>query len=540
VNSVVSKHSRQAFDVVVVGAGFAGLYQLHRLRKLGFSVCVLEAGAELGGVWYWNCYPGARVDSHVPLYEFSIEELWRDWSWSERFPCWKELRAYFRYVDERLDLSRDVRFDTRVTAARFDDAAGEWVVETEGSGRLRARFLVPCTGFAARPYTPPLEGLETFAGAQLHTAQWPQGGLDLAGRRIAVIGTGASAVQVVQEAAPVCEALTVFQRTPNLALAMQQRRLDPETQAARKAGYPAIYEQRRHNFGGYDYRPARRSALEVSADERRAVFEDRWAEGGFAFWGNTFSDILRDEAANRTAYDFWRDKVRARIKDPKVAAKLAPDDPPHPFGAKRPSLEQTYYEAFNQENVALVDVNETPIERITQSGVKTKTGEYPVDLLVLATGFDAVTGGLTQIDIRAPTGTSLAEHWADGVRTHLGLASAGFPNLLFMYGPQSPAGFCNGPTAAELQGDVIVACLAWLRERGLTRIEALPEAETAWNAHVEELAAATLFPKANSWYMGANIPGKPRQLLNYPGGLPLYLKRCAECAEAGYAGFRLS
>jgi cyclohexanone monooxygenase len=530
----------QAFDAVIVGAGFAGLYQLHRLRGLGFSVRLIEAGAELGGVWYWNCYPGARVDSHVPLYEYSMEDLWRDWSWTERFPSYEELRSYFRYVDAKLDLSRDVVFGTRVTAAAFDEAQRRWEIETDRGAPVRARFFILCTGFAAKPHRPALPGLASFAGRWLHTADWPQQGLAMSGRKIGVIGTGASAVQVVQEAAPVAKRLSVFQRTPNLALPMQQRRLDVTGQAKMKADYPRLYARRRENFGGYDYGAVGQSALEVSPEERLALFEDRWAAGGFAFWANTYSDILRDETANRTAYGFWRDKVRARVKDPAVAARLAPDEPPHPFGAKRPSLEQTYYEAFNRPNVELVDLKETPIEEITPAGVRTSASEHEADLLVLATGFDAVTGGLTQIDIQGTSGASLKDYWAGGVRTHLGLACAGFPNLLVVYGPQSPAGFCNGPSAAELQGDVVAGCLTWLRERGLTRIEATRAAEEAWNEHIEALAAATLFPKADSWYMGANIPGKPRQLLNYPGGLPLYLRKCAECAEAGYAGFDLS
>ncbi|HVM99397.1 MAG TPA: NAD(P)/FAD-dependent oxidoreductase [Caulobacteraceae bacterium] len=530
----------EEFDVVVVGAGFAGLYQLHRLRELGFSVRVLEAGAELGGVWYWNCYPGARVDSHAPLYEFSSESLWRDWSWTERFPSWRELRRYFHYVDGKWDLSRDIGFGVRVTAATFDASRGQWAIETDRAGPIRARFFVLCTGFAAKAYVPTLDGLEDFAGQWLHTAHWPQDGLDMTDRRVAVVGTGASAVQVIQEAAPIAAHVTVFQRTPMLALPMQQRRLTVAEQDGMKAGYPQIYGRRSENFGGYDYVSVGKSALEVSEEERRALYEDRWATGGFAFWANTFSDILRDEAANRTAYEFWRDKVRARVNDPRLAAKLAPDEPPHPFGAKRPSLEQTYYDVFNQPNVELVDLKATPIERVTPTGVRTGAGEHAADLLVLATGFDAVTGGLTQIDIRGTGGGTLKDRWVGGVRTHLGLASAGFPNLLIMYGPQSPAGFCNGPSAAELQGDVIVELLAWMRARGLTRIEATAEAEDAWNAHVEEMAAGTLFPQANSWYMGANIPGKPRQLLNYPGGLPLYLQKCAECAAGGYAGFRLS
>ncbi len=530
----------ESFDAVVVGAGFAGLYQLHRLRQLGFKVRLLEAGAEIGGIWWWNCYPGARVDSHVPLYEYAMEGLWKDWSWTERFPSWQELRRYFAYVDEKLGLSRDIDFETRVTAASFDAASDSWTIETDRGRPYRARFFILCTGFAARAYIPDLEGLETFAGEKVHTAHWPQGGIPLAGRRIAVIGTGASAVQVIQEAAPVAEHLTVFQRTPMLALPMQQRKLTAEEQAALKAGYPAIYDKRRKNFGGYDYDGIGKGALEVSPAERRARFEEKWAAGGFSFWANTFNDILRDERANRLAYNFWREKVRSRIHDPKLADILAPADPPHPFGAKRPSLEQTYYEAFNRPNVTLVDLKATPIVRITPRGVMTTAGEHAADLLVLATGFDAVTGGLTQIDIRGTRGETLREHWAGGVRTHLGLAASGFPNLLILYGPQSPAGFCNGPTAAELQGEVVVELLAWMRRQGHMRIEATAEAEAAWNAHIEEAAAMSLFLKANSWYVGANIPGKPRQLLNYPGGLPLYLEKCAESAASGYAGFAVA
>jgi cation diffusion facilitator CzcD-associated flavoprotein CzcO len=527
------------FDVIVIGAGFAGVYQLHRLRQLGFSVRVIEAGAELGGIWYWNGYPGARVDSHVPIYEFAMEDLWRHWTWSERFPSREELRRYFAYVDGKLDLSRDVTFSTRVTGAVFDEADRCWSLQTDTGEPFRAHFLVLCTGFASKAYVPDLPGLADFAGQQTHTAHWPRQGIDLAGRRIAVIGTGASAVQVIQEAAPVAEHLTVFQRTPNLALPMQQKRLDPAGQAAAKARYPEIYASRRQNFAGYDYKPTGKAALEVSENERNAFFEDRWAAGGFAFWSNTFNDVLRFEAANRLAYDFWKRKVRARIEDPALASLLAPDEPPHPFGAKRPSLEQTYYEAFNRPNVTLVDLRATPIERITAAGVRTTEREHAADLLVLATGFDAVTGGLTQIGLEGVHGATLRDYWAGGVRTHLGIAAAGFPNLLIMYGPQSPAGFCNGPSAAEYQGDVVTGLLAWLREHGHTRIEATPQAEAAWNAHIEEWAPLTLFAKSDSWYMGSNIPGKPRQLLNYPGGLPLYLEKCEACAAAGYAGFDL-
>lgn len=526
-------------DVAVVGAGFAGLYQLHRLRQLGFSVRVLEAGAELGGVWYWNAYPGARVDSHVPMYEFTVEDLWRDWTWTERFPGRDELRAYFRYVDGRLDLSRDVRFGARIEAARYDPGVRRWTLHARDGRRWRARFVVLCTGFASRPYLPEIAGLEAFEGEWLHTAAWPQGGLELAGRRIGVVGTGASGVQVVQEAGPVAAHLTVFQRTPMLALPMQQKKLGKAEQEAAKAGYPEFYRRRALNWGGYEWPKEERLALESTPEQQRALFEELWAKGGFAFWAANFADIGLDLRANRIAYDFWREKTRARIKDPKLAEMLAPTEPPHPIGVKRPSLEQTYYEVFNQPNVTLVDLKETAIERATATGLRTSAGEHPLDVLVLATGFDAVTGGITQIDIRGEGSESLAERWAGGVRTHLGVASAGFPNLLMVYGPQSPAGFCNGPTCAELQGEWMVTLLAQLRERGVTRIEATRQAEEDWNDQIEARVKTTLFPLANSWYMGANIPGKPRQMLNYPGGAPLYLHKCAQCAAAGYAGFAL-
>lgn len=527
-------------DVLVVGAGFTGLYQLHRLRQQGFSVRLFEAGADLGGIWYWNCYPGARVDTHVPMYEFSSEELWRDWDWTERFPSWEELRRYFKYVDQKLDLSKDIVFNTRVEAADFDEDRRRWVVRTHEGGLVRTRFLVLCTGFAAKPYIPDLKGLDRFAGAKHHTAWWPQNGLDLTGKRVGVIGTGASGVQVVQEAAAVAAELTVFQRTPILALAMQQCALDKAAQVEMKRDYPARFARRRESFGGFDFHASGKSALEVSPEERRAIYEANWAAGGFSFWASTFYDVMMNLEANRTAYDFWREKVQARIRDQKLAEKLAPKQPPHPFGVKRPSLEQTYYDVFNQENVRLVDLKETPIVEVTPNGVKTAEAEHEFDILVLATGFDAVTGGLTQIDIRGVEGLTLKEKWAQGAQTHLGLASAGFPNLLFLYGPQSPSGFCNGPTCAELQGDWVVDFLTHMRDAGVRRFDATPAAEAAWKAHVEQVGAMTLFPLADSWYMGANIPGKPRELLNYPGGVPLYLQLCRESAEKGYEGFVLA
>jgi cation diffusion facilitator CzcD-associated flavoprotein CzcO len=530
----------EELDVVLVGAGFAGLYLLDRLHDMGMCVQLFEAGDAPGGVSYWNCYPGARVDSPGPMYQFSREDLWRDWSFTELYPSWQEIRAYFHYVDEKLGLSRDIRFNRRVTEAEFDRARNLWTVHSNDGSVSKARYFVLCTGLGSKPYIPELPGLSNFARERHHTALWPQQGLDLAGKRVGVIGTGASGVQVAQEAAGVAAHLTVFQRTPNMALPMRQKKLDDNTIRRMKETYPEMFDRRTKTFAGFDYDVLAKSALEVSDDERQATFERLWEIGGFASWIGSFNDILLNEEANRAAYKFWRDKTRARINDPAVAEMLAPTEPIHPFGVKRPSLEQNFYEIFNQPNVNLVDLRSTPIERVTRSGIKTAAGEYELDILVLATGFDAVTGGLTSIDIRGTQGETLKEKWAKGVRAHLGMAVADFPNLLFVYGPQSPNAFCNGPTCAEVQGDWVARLLAYLGQRNLTRIEATVPAEEAWRAQVLAVAATTLFPRADSWYLGANIPGKRREMLIFAGGLPAYIAKCNENAERGYEGFAIS
>jgi len=529
----------EELDVIIVGAGFAGLYLLDRLRSMGMFVQVFEAGDAPGGVWYWNCYPGARVDSPGPMYQFSRDDLWRDWKFSELYPSWQEIREYFHYVDKKLDLSRDIRFNRRVNEADFDPARNRWTVYSSDGSVTRARYFVLCTGLGSKPYIPELPGLSDFAGERHHTALWPQQGLDLAGKRVGVIGTGASGVQVAQEAAGVAAHLTVFQRTPNLALPMRQRKLDDDTIRRMKGDYPRAYQKRRTTFGGFDYEFLEKSASEVSEDERRATFERVWNIGGFAPWVGSFNDLLTNEHSNRAAYDFWRDKTRARINDPAVAEMLAPTEPIHPYGTKRPSLEQNFFDIFNLSNVSLVDLRKTPIERVTRSGIKTAAGEHDLDVLVLATGFDAVTGGLTGIDIRGTQGETLREKWAKGVRAHLGMAAAGFPNLLFVYGPHSPNAFANGPTCAELQGDWIVGLLDHVRQRDWKRFEATAPGEEEWRTQVLALADATLFPQADSWYLGANIPGKPREMLSFAGGLSIYMAKCNESAERGYEGFTI-
>lgn len=527
-------------DALVVGAGFHGLYQLYQLRKRGFSVKLVDSAPGIGGTWYWNCYPGARVDSSIPNYEYSIEELWRDWNWTERFPSWEELRSYFQYVAKKLDLGKDIYLNTRVDSAQFDTDQDRWQITMQDGATINARYFVLCTGITSKTYTPDIKGLDRFAGECVHTAEWPQEALDFAGKRVGLIGTGASGVQVVQEASKSAEHLTVFQRTPILALPMRQCPLDEQQQSEDKKNYPEYFRKRGETTAGfYNVKMPDKSALEVSAQERRSVYEETWEKGGFHFWLGTFNDVLIDEEVNRTAYDFWREKTQARIKDPAVAEKLAPAVPPHPFGVKRPSLEQWYYEAFNQPNVTLVDIAQSGIEEVTPTGVRTRDGEYDLDILILATGFDASSGSITSIDIRGVHGENINDSWKDGVRTHLGIATAGFPNLLFAYGPQSPGAFCNAPTCAELQGDWMVNCLQFMHDNNFTRIEATVEAQDSWTEQLAEMAAGTLLPKAASWYMGANIPGKPIQLLSFLG-VPAYMDICNDVAAEGYTGFNLS
>lgn len=523
--------------MLIVGAGFSGLYLLHRLRTEGFSVRLAEASGGVGGVWQNNCYPGARVDSHVPNYEYSAEEIWRDWTWSERFPGRDELLAYFHHVVGVWDLEGDIDLQTRVRSARFDEASHCWSVATDTARTYESRFLVMCTGFGSKPYVPDLPGLSEFAGDLHHTACWPAGGEPIAGRRVGVIGTGASGVQVVQEVAPSAAHLTVFQRSPVMAIPMRQQRLDHADQQLAKEEYPEVFRRRRTSPTSFaDIERIDVSALEVPAGERRAVYEEAWRKGGFHFWAGTFADILLDERANTTAYEFWRDQTRARIEDPAIAELLAPSEPPYPFGTKRPSLEQTYYECFNQPNVDLVDLRRTPLESITPSGLRTTVDEIDLDLLVLATGFDANTGGLVAIDIRDRDDRSLAERWSGGVDTHIGMAAHGFPNMLFLYGPQSATAFCNGPVCAELQGDWVTDLLAHLRDLGHSVFDVVADTGPEWSAELALIADATLLGRTDSWYMAANVPGKPRQLLNYPSP-GMYAERLRRCASAGYDGF---
>ncbi|KAL4266519.1 FAD-binding Monooxygenase in Secondary Metabolism [Pleurotus pulmonarius] len=528
-------------DVLIVGAGFSGLYQLYHLRKLGFNAKIFEAGGGIGGTWYWNCYPGSRVDTDATNYQISIDGLWQNWSYATRFPDFKELREYFAYIERTLDLGRDISLNTRVVAAEFEEAADEWVVRTQQGDIVRCRFLSFCTGFASKPYTPGFKGLDTFRGMLHHTATWPQTGVDLQNKRVAVIGTGASGVQVVQEAAPVAQQVTVFQRTPCTALPMGQRKLDAEDIQKMKEGQLKAFADRKKSYAGHSYDFTDRKMSDCTPEEQNELYDQLYARGGFYPLFAGFREIYTDEAANDWVYAMWRDKVRARIIDPWLQEKLAPAVKPYPFGTKRLPLEQNYYDLFNRPNVSLIDINENSIVQITPKGIQTADGvEHEFDIIVLATGFDAITGSMTQIGIRGTEGVTIFDKWTEYARTHLGLMTTNFPNMFFVYGTQGPTALSNGPTTVVMQGDWIVHCLQYMRANGLSRIHAKKEAEEKYTKLVNDLGDQGLWMKVRSWYTGANIPGKTIQHLNFSGGMGVYTEMCRENEVNGYEGFELT
>ncbi|KAJ3997947.1 cyclohexanone monooxygenase [Lentinula boryana] len=535
-------------DVLIVGAGFSGIYQLHKYRLLHLRTKIFEAGSDLGGVWFWHNFPGARVDIPVPMYEFSSEDLWKDWYWTERYPSQKELRSYFEHVEMKLDVKKDVCFDTRVASARFDKCEDRWIVVAENGVTARTRFLCLCLGFGSKPYIPDLPNLFSFrgSGGVIHSARWPREGANIRGKRVGVIGTGASGVQIIQTLASMPQGdgpkqLSVFQRTPNLAIPMRQEKLDRESQEKAKALYPTLYRRRRQTAVGVSFDRYPKNFFDASPEERFLLLENLWQTGGFSFLFANFNDILANRAANEEVYAFWRRKVRERLKNSDLHELLAPTVPPHALGAKRSSLEQCYYDVYNQDHVELVDIMTHPIVEITPKGVKTTDGrEHELDTLILATGYDSVTGGITQIDIRGVDGMSIKEKWQDGVYTYLGLTSSGFPNLFFVYGPQGPTAVCSGPTCAETEGDWIISCIKSMLDNDVTRIEATHEAEVAWRQQVMDEASARLISTARSWYVGANVKNKKVEILMYTGGAAKYTQICQKVADRGYEGFMMT
>ena len=521
------------FDAVIVGAGFAGLATLHQLRERGFSARVFERGGGVGGTWYWNRYPGARCDVESMEYSYQFSDaLQREWSWSERYAAQPEILGYLEHVCDRFDLRRDIRFDTRVRAAVYDEREGVWQVETERGDAVRARFCIFATGCLSSPITPRFPGQETFEGPTYHTGRWPHTPVDFRGQRVGVIGTGSSAVQSIPRIAEQAAKLVVFQRTPTYSIPARNGPLDPAEQARVKSDYAGLRQRAAQTAFGIDTRPSERLALAATDAERRAEYEARWAHGGLPFL-NGFADLLHVREANDTAAEFVREKIRGVVRDPQVAEKLLPRQV---LGCKRLCIDTDYYETFNRENVTLVDVSASPIEAITPRGLRTRDAAYELDAIVFATGFDAMTGALLAVDVRGRDGTALADEWAAGPRTYLGLSVAGFPNLFVVTGPGSPSVLSNMVPSIEQHAGWIARCIAWLRDHRRTRIEATETAQEAWVAHGNEIAAATLFPSCNSWYLGANVPGKPRVFMPYLG-FPAYVKKCDEVAAKGYEGF---
>ncbi|GAC1338999.1 MAG: NAD(P)/FAD-dependent oxidoreductase [Acetobacteraceae bacterium] len=528
------------YDVVVVGAGVGGLYTLHRLRRHGLTVRVFEAGSDVGGTWFWNRYPGARCDVESLEYSYSFSpDLQQEWEWPERYGNQSEILRYVNHVADRFDLRRDIQFETRVTAARFDPQSNRWTVRTNRGDAVRAQYCIMASGNLSTPRVPDFPGLDRFRGKTYHSGLWPQEGVDFTGLRVGVIGTGSSGVQMIPLIARQARHLTVFQRTANFSLPARNTPLDPARDQAHKAVYP---ERRRAAldtpFGMSGHPPPTKSALEATPDERQRTYEAKWAEGGSISFLYAYTDLLVNKAANDTASEFVRQKIRGIVKDPTTAELLAPKD--HPIGTKRLCLDTDYYETYNRDNVTLVDVRSAPIEGLTERGVQTRDGEYELDAVVFATGFDAMTGALREIDIRVEGGPALAERWAAGPQTYLGMMVAGFPNMFLITGPGSPSVKAQMILACEQHADWIADCMTHAREHGFNRVEADPAAQSDWVQHVNEVADGTLYPMANSWYVGANIPGKPRVFMPYVGGFGSYKRRCDEIAANGYKGVAMS
>lgn len=528
------------YDAIVVGGGFGGIYQTYKLTQMGLKVKAFERGEGLGGVWRQNVYPGARVDSDVPVYQLWIKECYEDFDFNERFPDWREIQRYFAHVDKKLNISQYYDYNTWVTSGSFDESTGKWTVTAtgEGAGTFTCKYFILCTGFASKNFIPDFKGLDKFKGTMHHTADWPVSQIDMTGKRVAVVGTGASGVQVIQEVGPIVEHLTVYQRTPNLAIPMQQRKNDKEYENSRKPYYDKVFANTLEvSTGGFEFGFDKRSALEVTPEERNAHFEWCYKMGGFHFWVATFHDVWTNREADKLQYEFWRNKTLQRLTRPEMREQLAPEVAPVTWAGKRPCLEQRYYEVYNQDNVDIVNLKKTPILEFTEKGILTEAGEIEFDIIVLATGFDAVTGGLCQIDVKGTKGQNLKEKWSNGVYTYLGVCTADFPNMYFMYGPQGPTAFSNGPTCAQVQADWITDAIAFSEKNALKALETSHEAEQKYRHHVNALQDATLIPCVRSWYTGANVPGKPIEALNYVGGIPNYMKEIDHEAETNYASF---
>jgi cyclohexanone monooxygenase len=528
----------KAYDVVVVGAGFAGMYMLHRLRGLGFSARVYEQGGGVGGTWYWNRYPGARCDVESMQYSYSFsEELQQEWDWSERYAPQPEILNYANHVADRFDLRRDIQFDTRVERAAFDARAKCWSVTTSDGKTVEAQFIVLATGCLSNARKPDIKGLESFKGPVYHTGSWPHEDVDFTGLRVGLIGTGSSGIQSTPVIAEQARHLTVFQRTANFSIPARNAALTDEERNNVRKTYPEIRRFAREiaRNGIFAEQPDR-GALDDSDETRNGKYSARWERGGLTFM-YVYNNLGLERSANDTAANFVRGKIAEIVKDPETAKLLQPNS--HPIGTKRICIDTDYFATFNRPNVSLVDIKTNPIEEITANAVRVAGKDHEVDALVMATGFDAMTGSVAKIDISGPGGRTLNEKWAEGPKTYLGLMSAGFPNLFIITGPGSPSVLSNMIVSIEQHVDWITDCLVHMRRQGVATMEASGEAEDKWVAHVNEVAHGTLYPQANSWYMGANIPGKPRIFMPYIGGVGVYRRICDEVAAKGYEGFLL-
>ena len=536
-SSTAAPALKSSVDVVVVGAGFAGLYMLYRLRQMGMSVQVLEAGSDVGGTWFWNRYPGARCDVESMEYSYSFsDELQQAWNWTERYATQPEILKYINHVADRFDLRKDVQFNARVRSAIFEEPLGRWVVTTEGGGVVDAQYCVMATGCLSAAKPPEIKGRELFQGDSYHTGLWPHEDVDFTGKSVGVIGTGSSGIQTIPEIAKQAGQLFVFQRTPTFSLPAGNRPLkDVEVQEI-KQNYPDIRRRAKISPTGLaSYPVPTQAALEATPQQREEAYEFRWQAGGTAYT-RTYKDIMLLAEANETAADFARRKIQSRVINPDVAEKLTPRDVL--IGTKRLCLDTQYFETFNKDNVTLVDIRSTPIQEITANGIKTSDAEYKLDALIFATGFDAITGALLNIDIRTSTGLTLANKWHAGPRSYMGLMTSGMPNFFMITGPGSPSVFSNVIVSIEQHVEWISDCLKYMQEKSYSQICPTQPSEDAWVEHVNQLANATLFPKGNSWYLGANVPGKPRVFMPYVGGVGRYREECSEIAASNYKGFQ--
>ena len=532
-------HNNQTSDVldaVVIGAGFAGLYALHRLRGMGMNVHGFEAGTGVGGTWYWNRYPGARTDSASEVYQYWFsDELLKDWNWSERFPAQEETERYLNFVADRLELRPLISFSQKATAAHWDAKENAWQVKTDKGESVKARYLLSCLGPLSEPKVPPFKGHEKFKGQFLHTSRWPKGGISLAGKRVGVIGTGATGVQVIQTIASQVGELFVFQRTPTYAVSMRNPKLTDADRAEARSRYGQLSHQVKHSLTGFAFDMQAKPWAETTKEERQKIFEELWADGSLIMWGGNFGEVLVDQAANDELSDFIRGKMRARLTKPGVADKLIPK---YGFGTRRPPLDSGYLEAFNRANVHIVDIKEEPIEGFTEAGIKTQAKEYGLDIIILATGFDAATGAIRAIDIRGRDGVALKDLWDRDITTAMGLQKHGFPNFFTSAAPLAPAAaFCNVPTCLQQQVEWITDAIAYVEKNGEDKtIEASKAFEDNWVKHHDEVTNATLIAKVDSWWTGANIEGKPRRVLSYIH-VGNYRAACENVAKNNYEGF---